>query len=71
MRRLNMHLENQIRRAKYINPNRKVMLSQAEKSNSALETWTSLHTIGFEAGELGVSPSSKGLDLPPLQLPPC
>lgn len=29
MRRLNMHLENQIRRAKYINPNRKVMLSQA------------------------------------------
>lgn len=32
-----MHLEKQIRRAKYINPNPKVTLSQAEKSSSTSE----------------------------------
>lgn len=37
MCRLNMHLEKQIRRAKYINPNPKVTLSQAEKSSSTSE----------------------------------
>jgi len=70
MRRLNMHLENQISRAKYINPNRKVMLSQAEQSNGASETRASSHTTGSKAGEPGVSPSSAGLDPHPLQLPP-
>lgn len=69
--RLNMHLENQIRRAKYINPNCKVMLSQAEKSNSVQERWPSSHTTGFKAGEPAASPSSEGLDLHPPQLPPC
>lgn len=32
-----MHLEKRIRRSKYINPNPKVMLSQAEKSSSTSE----------------------------------
>lgn len=65
-----MHLENQIRRAKYINPNRKVTLSPAEKSKGTLETRTSSHTIGFKAGEPGLSPSSQGLVLHSLLLPP-
>lgn len=51
--RLNMHLENQIRRAKYINPNHKVMLSQAERKHQHcrdMDTFSHNWLPGVELG---------------------
>lgn len=68
-RRLNMHLGTQIRRAKYINPNCKITLSQAGGSDSStLGTRTSTQTTGFKAGELG-QPKQRRVNSPSTAAP--